>query len=848
VVAEAVFQDHEVVTLKPLYHDPIHDFGFYQYDPAALKFIKPVSLKLAPDAAQVQEEFRIIGNDAGEQQSILSGTLARLDRDAPEYGAGNYNDFNTFYFQAVSGTTGGSSGSPVLDIDGDVIALNAGARNDASSSYFLPLDRIVRALKLVIAGQAVTRGTFETVFSHEYYDELERLGLTQDMETDLRKRYPDASGLLVVNQVLSGGPADGLLQPGDILLSVDDHALYTFVPLDDILDASVGKTLTVKLLRGGKPLLQQVKVEDLDALSPLSYLEFGGATLNDLSYQVAHGFNVPVRGAYVANPGYVFGTAGIQRGAVITEFDGQSVSDLDGFAKVLATLPDGAHVRLRYFNLSNRKQSVLGVVTIDRRWYPANLCRQDAASGGWPCTPLPEAGDASADTPATVSYPHYDGALMNKLAPSLVFIKFDMPYPVDGVGETHYLGAGVVVDAKAGLVVTDRDTVPVFPGDVKLTFAGSLEVPGKVVYVHPLHNLAVIQYDPKLLGTTPVKSAVFAPRTAKAGEQVTLVGYQPDDTLTSQQSQVASLDPISFPLSRTFRFRDTNLEVLSLVNAPDNVTGVLADKDGRITALWTSFAYDDSSRTQEMQRGIPADVVQDMLHTVTGGGSLRSLDAELYPISLAQARKLGLPDDWANKLGAVDPERREALAVARLTGDTPAEKALQSGDLLLAIDGKPVTSFGAVEKASQQPQTTLTVLRDGRVSDIKVATVTLDGAGTDRMLLWAGALLQKPQHPASAQRGIPASGLLVGYYNFGSPASRYGLTAGLRVVAVNEQPTPDMDSFIAAVKGLKDRDNVRLTVRSWDGAAQVITLKLDLRYWPTYEVSHSAQGWMRKAW
>jgi pro-apoptotic serine protease NMA111 len=848
VTAQAIFLNREEVQLYPVYRDPIHDFGIYRYDPAKLKFIQPAELPLYPAGAVIGREIRVVGNDAGEQLSILAGTLARLDREAPEYGYGKYNDFNTFYYQAASSTSGGSSGSPVIDIEGRVVALNAGGATGAASSFYLPLPAVTRALKFIDAGKPVPRGTLETVFKYTPYDELRRLGLNSDTEARMRSAYPKLTGMLVVADVQPGSAADGVLAPGDILVGIDGKPTPEFFALEDVLDSHVERQINVEVQRGRETRDARLDVKSLSAITADEYIEFGEAVVHTLSYQQARHFNVPIKGVYVANPGYVFGSAGIPRAALISSFNGKKVDNLKDFEAALADLADGARSPVRYATLEDPRAAQLKVIRVDRRWFPARKCKRDDTLGTWPCVAISSGPAPASVKPASTEFAKTGDARIDRLAPSLVMVNFDMPYSVSGVTEKNYHGTGVIVDAERGLVAIDRNTVPIAMGDVRITFAGTVEVPGKVVFVHPLHNLAVVAYDPKSIGATPVRAATLLTKSLSAGDDVWVVGQRADSKILSQKTQISSVDVVSFPLSRTLRFRDSNLEAVSLINPPGDYDGVLADEKGNVLALWSSFAFESQRELEQVNRGMPAELVSEMIGVVADGRPLYSFEAEFNVQSLAGARGLGLPDEWVRRFEEHNPQRRQVLGIDRLVAGSPAAALLEPGDLLLAVDGKVVNRFREVERAVQSPEVKVSVWRDGAEKTLQMKTVALDGRDIDRVLIWAGATLQAPHRAMAAQRGIAPYGVFVSFFFYGSPATHYGLYAGRRITEVDGQPTADLDAFIKAVSGKPDRASLRLKTVSWNGQTDVITLKLDKHYWPAYELDRQKDGsWTRTA-
>ena len=847
VVAEAVFQNNEEVDVQAVYRDPVHDFGIFRFDPARVRFMEIEELVLAPEEARVGTEIRVVGNDAGEKLSILQATIARLDRDAPIYGPTGFNDFNTFYIQAASGTSGGSSGSPVIDIEGRVVALNAGGKRMAASSFYLPLERVRRAVELIRAGREVTRGTVQTVFGQQPFDEVRRLGLRPETEASIRSSFPDGIGMIVVREVVPDGPADGKLEVGDIVVRVDDRVVNGFLPIEATLDERVGGRVVFDVERRGQSVRVELEIGDLHEISPDRYLEYGGGIFNPLSYHAARNASVPVGGVYVASAGYALAGSGVPRRSVLTEVAGRPTPTLEVLEEILASEPHDARLPIRYYELSQPTEPKVAVLKNDRRWFSMRLCRRDDATGRWPCEESPAPRESAAPLVGETSF-DVDGAWpVRRVVPSLVMVRSSVPYRLDGVHGEHFLGAGLIVDTRLGLVVVDRETVPVALSDLTLTFSSSLEVPGELVYLHPEHNLAVVRYDPSLIGDTPVRSAKLRDVDLGPGDAVWLVALSPTERVVSRKTRIARREPIQTRPTHPPRFQERNLELTTIEDAIQSVGGVLTDRFGRVVSFWASFSTGTGRPNESFFGGIAAHHMMRMVEPLLAGEPVdwHSMGLELRPLTLAEARDRGLSDRQARRLEHHDPEGRRVLSVLRRTAAMPGDLFFREGDLILSLDGEPVTRNRDLRSLSRAGSFRIEILRDGQERTLEVETAPMSGDGTTRAVMWAGALLQAPHPALASQYRVEPGGVYVSRHWFGSPSTRYRLDATARIVEVDGEPVADLDGFLALVGRKKDRDSVRLATVDLDGKPDVLTLKLDLEYWPTYELRKQDGIWER---
>ena len=842
----ATFQNQERVDAVPLYRDPIHDFGFVRYNPADLAYAQPDTLALRPDKVRTGMNIRVIGSDGGEQLSILPGTIARLDREVPQYGRYGYNDFNTFYMQAASGTSGGSSGSPVIDFAGDVVALNAAANTRTASSFFLPLPRIKHALERLQQDLPIERGGFQTLFSYQPFHELQRLGLDAQTEEAARASRPGIHGMLTVAQVIPGGVADEILEPGDILVHIGGDLVTDFLTLEMKLDDSIGQMHDVDIIRQGEALTVQLAAADLHELAPSQLLELGDAVLQDMSIQNARAMNRPQQGVVVTQPGYIFTRAGVPEGAVIISLEGRPVDNLEDFVNAIDDTASVNRKRIRYIVQGREFSSEVGQFQLDSQWFGQRLCSRRDDVRFWDCEELTLTSSEAVVDADDLEVPEYQNPVLDRVAPAMVLVNFSIPYAVENVYARHFTGIGLVIDAEAGIIAVDRNTVPVALGDVELTFFGSTSVPGRVVFVHPRHNVALLQYDVSLLEGVQIEALSLSDATdGQLPDGLTMVGYRADGTF--RLHRVVDISPLTINLNPPGlpRFQQSSLDVFGLPNVPPSLGGPLVDRDGKVHAVYMSFAYEESREIRQSEWAMPASVVLQALELYRNQQPFYSMDAKLAYRPLYAARQLGLPAEWIARYNQLPSDSRKVLYVDQVVPGTHSAESLSTGDVVLAIDGELVSNLFTAEVRSQQPSIEVTVLRAGEVEIVNLKPTALDPLGTVRMVSWAGANFQMPFTDIGFQKGVDFPGVYIGDTDDGSPARWDGLYRNRFVVAIDGKPVENLDEFLEIAKAKQQDQITRLTTVSMSGRRSIVTIEPEYNFWPTFEVKLEGTQWQR---
>lgn len=833
--AYALFEGDEEVPVTSLYVDPIHDFGFFKINATDVK-LKLCTEELTLDASGAKPgvEVRILGSDAGERTMVLKGTISRTDRNTPEYDKGSgFSDQNTFYITASCDTSSGSSGSPVLNIYGKVIALNAGASLDATSSFFLPLDCVVRVFKQIQTAlvnntpipQCVKRGTILTVFLSQPMPECKRLGITDHEEASIRRETGNnGRSMLVVKDVLQQHrPTENLnnqettcLKPGDVLLRINGQLMNDFNELEILLDDQFDQTVECELKRGSSTTIKvKTKVHDAYKLFiPHEFVEFSGGIIHSIGFSHARDFKIPLTSIFIEKAVFCFRQAGIIENFVILEVDSQSITDLNDFVEILKRKTDSSQMTMRVCHMFDRSLQSFEVIHCDRKWFDCNIVKRDELDfSKWHVSPIPLLSDNSDGSESDPNRRADDepespeseqaripsnGQIVEKYFRALVIVEFHMPLPIDGHSYLEFMGTGFICDKTRGFIVTDRNTVASAVGEVTVNFLNGIErLEGKIMFLHPTINLVVIQYDVNRLSkATRSKLEEFQvdqsfTSNVKSGDVLHFVGLTRESKpISIPDKKVVAVERGTILTSFRARFAAKNFDYLKFedgdISGSESLGGVflkeMDNKEWVINGYLTSYSVGEEEDEVWIASCGPA-FTSIMQQVQEKRDYMYSFACDFGPLPLSQARDgYQLSSGWAKRIAHLSEEigrgEHEVFIVANVMADTPPSQVFHCGDILLAVNENVACSFSyqAVESEclkAKDGQVTVTVLRKGKVlENLPVQLFKMDGLGTRRLIRWGGLWLQETFEQMRWHGYIPVNpcGVYISFIETGSPA------------------------------------------------------------------------------
>ena len=291
----------------------------------------PVATLGDSDKLEVGEWAIAIGSPFGLEHTVTVGVISAKGRSG--LGTGTYEDF----VQTDASINPGNSGGPLINIDGEVVGINAMIIQPGTGIGFaIPINMAKQILNDLIKQGKVVRPW---------------LGISaQDLTPELAEQFQvkEKEGVLVAQIHQGTGAEKAGLVSGDIIKSVEDKAIKNANELvKEIQKKKVGQKVKLSMVRDGKPMTIEVTLSAMpdkpEAMKEKEVEEKLGAQVQELTPQLAARYRISSeikRGVVVISveEGSPADELGLQEGDVILEINRKKIETIKDFEKTIKDL------------------------------------------------------------------------------------------------------------------------------------------------------------------------------------------------------------------------------------------------------------------------------------------------------------------------------------------------------------------------------------------------------------------------------------------------------------------------------------------------------------------------------
>jgi len=296
------------------------------------------------DSLEAGQWVVAIGSPFGFEHSVTAGIVSATGRSLPENN-GNYVPF----IQTDVAINPGNSGGPLLDLNGKVVGINSQILTRSGGfmglSFAIPIDVAMEVAEQLKEQGVVSRGWLGVLIQRVDRDLAESFGL-------------DRPAGALVTQVFADSPAEeGGLHQGDIILSFNGKMIDLSSDLPHLVGRARAESVaTLEIMRSAKRQKIEVTIGKLgiENIGPQSSNSPLAANGNRIGIDIVDLEDVDKRRLEVSKGVLISQVysgpareAGIQRGDVLTDIDGEAISNAEQLERLVAALPGDISVHIR---------------------------------------------------------------------------------------------------------------------------------------------------------------------------------------------------------------------------------------------------------------------------------------------------------------------------------------------------------------------------------------------------------------------------------------------------------------------------------------------------------------------